>query len=299
VTIRVSTSQLSNSSLSGISDAYARFADAQQKVNTGKQLNKPSDNPAGLAQSLDFTEQVSEIDQFGKTLDQANGFISTGESALNSVNSLLRQARTYAVQGASDTTTSDARQAIATQVQDIINQLGSIGNTTYGSRYVFGGQRTTTPPLVQNGTGYNYTGGTAATNDGNLNLDIGRGESITTNVTGDQVFTPAIAALAKLRDDVATGQDIAVSQQDIAALDTQINTVVGIRADFGSKLNTITATKQRNSLTQVNLTKAISDIQDTDLPTAVINLQTAQTAYQAALQSTARAFQNSLLDFLK
>ena len=55
--------------------------------------------------------------------------------------------------------------------------------------------------------------------------------------TGDQVFVPAIAALAKLRDDVANGQDLAVSQQDLAAVDVQINTVVGIRADFGSKIN--------------------------------------------------------------
>jgi flagellar hook-associated protein 3 FlgL len=299
MTIRISTSQLTNTSLAGISESYSRFADAQQKVNTGTQLNKPSDNPAGLAQSLDFTEQVAEIDQYGKTLDQARGFVATSESALDSVNSLLRQARTYAVQGASDGTTSDARQAIATQVQDIINQLGAIGNTSYGAQHVFAGQRTTTPPLVASGSGFTYTGGTAATSDGNISLDIGRGETITTNVTGDQVFTPAIAALSKLRDDVATGQDIAVSQQDIAALDVQINTVVGARADFGSKINRIDATKQRNDLTKVNLTKAISDIQDTDLPTAVINLQTAQTAYQAALQSTVRAFQTSLLDFLK
>ena len=297
--IRVSTSQVADSSLFGISESYSRFADAQNKVNTGKQLQKPSDNPTGLARSLDFTEQVAEIDQFGKTLDQAKGFISTSESALDSVNSLLRQARTYAVQGASTSTNDQARQAVAGQVQNIINQLGNIGNTSYGSRFVFGGQLTTTPPFAQSASGFNYTGGTTASANADLNLDIGRGETLKTNVTGDQVFTPAIAALSKLRDDVANGQDLAVSQQDIAALDIQINTVVGIRADLGSKINRIDATKQRNELTKVNFTQFISDIQDTDLPKAVVELQTAQTAYQAALQSTVRAFQTSLLDFLK
>jgi flagellar hook-associated protein 3 FlgL len=299
MSFRVSSTQIVDSSLVGINTAYSRFTDAQEKVNTGKQLNKPSDNPSGLAQSLDFTEQVSEIDQFGKTLDQARGFIATSESALDSVNSLLRQARTYAVQGASTSTNDTARQGLASQIQDVINQLGNLGNSSYGSRYVFGGQRTTTPPLASNGAGFNYTGGTAATGDANLNLDIGRGETLQTNVTGDQVFTPAIAALSKLRDDVANGQDLTVSQQDIAALDVQLNNVVGIRADFGSKINRIDATKQRNELIKVNFTKLVSDIQDTDIPKAVVDLQTSQTAYQAALQSTVRAFQTSLLDFLK
>ena len=299
MSIRVSSGQIAENSLVGISTAYARFADVQQKVNTGKQLTKPSDNPTGLAQSLDFTEQLAELDQYGKTLDQAKGFISTSESALSGVNSLLRQARTYAVQGASDGTNDDTRRAVAGQIQNIINQLGEIGNTTYGPRSVFAGQRTTGPALAADGTGFKYVGGSDATGDAALNVDIGRGETLKTNVTGDKVFTPALAALAKLRDDVANGRNADVSQQDIAALDVQITSVVNVRADFGSKLNQINATIDRNALTKVNFTKFVSDIQDTDLPTAVVELQTAQTAYQAALQSTVRGFQTSLLDFLK
>jgi flagellar hook-associated protein 3 FlgL len=299
MSFRVSSTQIVDGSLAGISAAYSRFTDAQEKINTGKQLNKPSDNPSGLAQSLDFTEQLSELGQFGKTLDQARAFIATSESALDSVNSLLRQARTYAVQGASTSTNDTARQAIAGQIQEIINQLGSLANASHGSRFVFGGQRTTTPPLVANGSGYDYSGGTTATGDADLSLDVGRGETLKINVTGDRIFTPAIAALAKLRDDVSNGQDLTVSQQDITAVDDQLNAVVGIRADLGSKINRIDATRQRNELIKVNFTKLVSDIQDTDIPKAVIELQTSQTAYQAALQSTVRAFQTSLLDFLK
>lgn len=297
--LRVSSSQITDSSLAGIATAYARFATAQQQVNTGKQLNKPSDNPVGLAQSLDFTDQIAQLDQYDKTLDQAKGFISTSESALSNVDSLLRQARTYAVQGANDDANDTSRQAIAGQIQDTINQLGTIANATYGSQSVFAGQRTTGKALEGDGASFKYVGGTDATGDADLKVDIAPGESITTNVTGDKVFTPAIAALEKLRDDVAGGKNQDVSQQDIAALDAQLSSVVTYRADFGSKLNRIDATQQQNALTKVNFTQFVSDIQDTDIPTAVVQLQTAQTAYQAALQSTVRAFQSSLLDFLK
>ena len=77
---RLSSTQMTNSSLFGIQEAYARFDTAQQKVNTGKQLNKPSDNPTGTAQTLEFRERVSELEQFGRTIDSAKSFLSTSEA---------------------------------------------------------------------------------------------------------------------------------------------------------------------------------------------------------------------------
>jgi flagellar hook-associated protein 3 FlgL len=299
MSIRVSTTQIAENSLFGVNEAYTRFSDALRKVNTGKQLEKPSDDPSGLAQALDLHERVSELDQFGRTLDQAKGFLATSETSLDSVNTLLRQARNAAVQGANDTTGQEASVALAGQVQNIITQIGNIGNTSYGARHVFAGQRTTTPPFQGSGQGFSYVGGTAATNDADLSLDIGRGETLKINVTGDQVFAPILTSLAKLRDDLATGARGIISRDDLADLDTQINNVVSVRADFGAKIDRITQTQDRNSLTKVNFTEFISNIEDTNIPKAVVELQSAQTAYQAALQSTARSFQTSLLDFLK
>src|SRR5205823_5218624 len=88
--MRVSTSEMADSSLYGIMSAYNRFDEAQTKVNTGKQVQKPSDDPSGTAQSLDFRQNVSNLDQYGKTMDQAKGFMGTSETALDSVSSLLR-----------------------------------------------------------------------------------------------------------------------------------------------------------------------------------------------------------------
>src|SRR5690349_18854173 len=131
--LRVSTNQIVAESLFGINEAFARFDAAQTKINTGKQLQKPSDDPAGTAQTLDFRERVAEIDQFGKTLDQAKGFLATSESALSTVSDLLRQARSIGVQAASDNVNAETRTALANQIQNIITQIGNIGNTSYGA----------------------------------------------------------------------------------------------------------------------------------------------------------------------
>jgi flagellar hook-associated protein 3 FlgL len=296
---RVSSTQIVNSSLSGIEDAYSRFDAAQRKVNTGKQLTTSSDDPTGTAQTLEFHERASELDQYGRTISQAQNFLSTSESALSNVSSLAQQARTLALQGASDGIGVDARASLGNQIDNILKQVATTANTMYGTRYVFSGQRTDTAPLVNTGTGYQYVGGTAATNDADLTLTIGRNDTIKTNVTGDQIFVPLLTALGKLRDDVTAGAATTVSNVDLSQLDTQLNTVLTARADMGSKIQRLTKTTMNNSVTQLNYTKFISNIEDADVPSSIIEMQTAQTAYQAALQSTARTFQNSLLDFIK
>jgi len=188
--LRVSTSQIMESSLTGINDAYTQFSVAQSQVDTGKILQKPSDNPYGTAQVLGLQDQISEIDQYGRTMDQANGFLSTSESALSTVSNLLSQARSIGIQGANGSLGNDTLTALAGQIQNIIGQLGEIGNTSYGSQYVFGGQRSTVPPFAASGSSFTYNGGTSTTGDDSINLTIGRGESMTVNVSGDKVFTP-------------------------------------------------------------------------------------------------------------
>lgn len=296
---RVSTLEITQSGLFAIQDAYSRFNAAQIQVSTGKQVQKPSDDPSGVSQTLDFRERIAEIDQFGRTISQAKSFLSTTDSALSSVTDLLRQAHTIGVQGASDSTDSNARNALVTQIQNIITQVANLANTSYGGRYIFAGQRTNTAPFVPNTTGFTYVGGTQATGDADLTLDISRGEPLKTNVTGDVAFSSTLTNLAKLRDDIAGGNSTAVTQTDLANTDSDLKNILTIRADVGSKINRLDATTGRNQVDKENYTQFISNIEDANIPGAVVELQTAQTVYQAALSSTAKTYQSSLLDFLK
>lgn len=292
---RVSSTQMADRSLYSISTAYARLDTAQRHVNTGRRIEKPSDDPSGTAQVLGLRARLGEIEQFGRSMDQAKGFMSTTETALDGVSALIRQARSYALSGANDTLDGDTRAALATQIGNIIGQITQIGNSNYGARHVFAGQRTDAPAFV----GSAYQGGTDDAGDGAIFMDIGRGESIRVNVTGEAVLTPVIEKLEALRLHVAYGESDKVSREDLAALDTEISSVMSARADLGSKIQRVENTRQRNDALKVNFTAFMTDIEDVDMPTAIVELQTAQTAYQAAVQSTAFAYQTSLLDFLR
>jgi flagellar hook-associated protein 3 FlgL len=297
--MRIPNNTITDNALFDVTRTTERLAKAQAAVSSGKVLNRPSDDPNGLAQALSLREALENMEQYQRNVDDAKGFMNTTDSALGTAMSLLRNARVLALQGATDGSTSEARDALAKQVDAIITSLGQLTNATYKSKHIFAGQRTTTPPFVSTPPGYTYQGGSAATGDDTLRVDISQGEAMVINVAGDAVFTDIFSTLTTLRDHIAGGQTGTISRDDLVALDAVMDTVTGLQADFGAKIQRLDQTTRRMDQTKIEFTDLLSKIEDADIPTAVVQLQTAQTAYQAALTATARSFQQTLLDFLR
>jgi flagellar hook-associated protein 3 FlgL len=57
--------------------------------------------------------------------------------------------------------------------------------------------------------------------------------------------------------------------------------------------------KQSSEDHLLSVSSQLSDIEDVDLPKAIMDLQIQQTSYQAALAATAKVIQPSLIDFLR
>jgi flagellar hook-associated protein 3 FlgL len=283
----------------GIATSYERLANAQQMLASGKQLTKPSDNPPGMTQALSLHNSLDNIEQYNRNVDDAKGFVSTTETALGQASDLMRSARTIALQAANDGAATGARTALANQIDNIIGQLGLLGNVTYGQRYVFGGQQTQKPPYISSGDGsYDYQGGTDATGDANLIVDISPTNNLVINVTGNKVIDPALKALVKLRDDISNNQISTISFDDIPEIDKALDTVLQFRSDFGSRIQRMDQTKSVNQQTGLQFTSLVSDIEDADIPSTVLALKSSELSYQAALQSGSSVFKLSLLDFI-
>ncbi len=188
--MRISTNQFQQNSLLQMSTTFARLSAAQMEVSTGRRINAPSDDPTGISQSLSLQNHLDSLEQYNKTLVQAKGYLNATDGALSSVSDLMRQARTLAVQAGSSSLSQETQDALATQVQSIIQSLGTLGNSTYGNRYLFAGQKSDSPPFVVNANGYDYQGGKSANNDDAIRLDIGVGDSLRVNVSGEEALQP-------------------------------------------------------------------------------------------------------------
>ena len=297
--MRISNTQFSENALNSINRAFSRYDAAQRQLSTGKRIQTPSDDPAGVAQSLGLRNRLDEVAQFGRVMEQAKSFLGATDNALSSTTELIRKARTLGVQGTSDALSEDGRNAIVQELDEVLKSMASTGNASYGSRYLFGGQRTDAPPFRAEGDHFIYQGGSTATGDGEIRLDIARGESMVLNAPGDKTLSPAMEAVIKLRDNVANKRLLTISNEDFPRLDNALSQVSRQRAEIGAKTQRLDQTLQRNEAIQINFTERLANIEDADIPKTIVEFQSAQTAYQAALQSTAKVGNISLLDYLR
>src|SRR5437016_4811592 len=120
--MRANTGSIVDTLVADVSASSERLARAQSQLGSGKRLLKPSDDPRGLGDALSLHAALDSAAQFQKNITDAKSFIGTADAALSQAGNLVRQARQYAIQGATDTLDITARQGLAAQITNIINQ---------------------------------------------------------------------------------------------------------------------------------------------------------------------------------
>ena len=160
-----------------------------QEVATGKSVNVPSDNPAASAAMVQNTIETANVDQYTQNVSGTLSMLQTADSSIGSVVNSLTQALSLGTEGANGTTNSTDLQAIATQVQGILESVVSQANTTYQGAYLFGGTETSSAPYTADSSspsGYTYNG-----NSDTNSVAVGDDVNVQVNLPGSQIFSNA------------------------------------------------------------------------------------------------------------
>jgi flagellar hook-associated protein 3 FlgL len=131
-----------------------------------------------------------------------------------------------------------------------------------------------------------------------MNYEINVGIKLSANSIGDTIFDPIFRNLAKICMDLRAGNTTALSA-DIGLVKQNTQDVVLTLSEVGAKTNRIEKGLDRLKTFDQNYNKLLSDVEDTDVSKAIIDLTSQQTTYQAALQMAAKILPMTLLDFLK
>ncbi len=268
----------------------------QNQIATGKRLNTVSDDPTGASQALALRATLVDNAQYQTNADAARSFLSASDGALSNATNALQEARTIAVQGANGTQTPQTLQALGAQVTGLIRQLTQDANADIHGKYLFGGTSTQSPPFQAPTTGTDPTP-TYAGNSGAVSAILGRNNTLQLNTPGNQAFGGAFKALQDLQNNLASGNQAAISAS-IGAVDAQVIAVSSVRASAGAKLNDVTLLKQNLTRAQGEYQASDDNIESVDLAQAYVQLQSAQNVYQASLVTTSKAFQYSLASYL-
>ncbi|MBV8152155.1 MAG: flagellar hook-associated protein FlgL [Candidatus Eremiobacteraeota bacterium] len=160
--MRIATSTLYDQQTAAIDNTLATQANFANQLSTGKQLNQPSDDPTQIARDLLTRNEIGVTQTSDQNVNNSIGELTTTESTLASLGSVIQSARQLAIQAATDTVSPAQRQNMANTVDQLIQQGVALANTTYAGKYIFGGTASSSiPPLTTQGvpiTAVTFTG---------------------------------------------------------------------------------------------------------------------------------------------
>ena len=138
----------------------SNLSQTQNQIATNLSFTTPSQNPVAAGAVNNYTQALSQSQQFDTNANSAQGRLSTEDNALSQVQSALQSLRDLALEANSGTQSDQNRSAIATQATQIQASLVSLANTQDGNgEYIFGGFATQTQPFALSararGTGEN------------------------------------------------------------------------------------------------------------------------------------------------
>ena len=214
---------------------------ANQRVATGKRINKPSDDPLGMQDTLTLRSSIAQIQQFGRNIDNNRLFLNTADASLDSVGLAITRALELAQGALGATSGAQTRANVALEIQSLLDQVIQEANTQVKGQFIFGGTNLLNPPYQANpfGLGAVYSG-----NAGSLQVEVGPNLTVAITRPGFEVFgtdmNPAVN-VNTLLSDLNGGSGVALGSFNITD-----------RAGNAAVINIAGATTVNDVITAIN-----------------------------------------------
>jgi len=172
---RITSQAQQANSLQNIFRITEQLFRAQQEIATGKRINRPSDDPAGIRDALLLRTGVRQANQFIRNIDNNRIFIQSGDTSLQSINLNLIRAKELAVSGLGGASTAETRGFAALELDQIISQVFETANTKVKNQFIFSGTNFRVQPFSSEASGAVYLGNSESFKIGvanNINVDF-------------------------------------------------------------------------------------------------------------------------------
>ncbi|MEM9103478.1 MAG: flagellar hook-associated protein FlgL [Pseudomonadota bacterium] len=235
--MRISTAQFISNGAQAITDQQADLVKTQSQMSSGLAVLTPSDDPLAANLILKFEQEITISERYIEIGGAAEGLVSLEETTLNSMTDLLNRIRDLMISGGNGNYSQLDRQAIAEEVQALLDEAIGLANTqTASGEYLFSGFQLLTQPYTMDATGaviYNGDQGqrTARVNDSVVLATSDPGYDIFDNVlngngiiqifdeptnTGTGVIDPGSVNTANYTDETYTISFVTNSDDELA-----------------------------------------------------------------------------------
>lgn len=181
---RLSTQALNRQGLNTILNNQTELAKIQNQMGTGNKVNVAADDPVAMSKIMGVERAQADVARWQRNAGSLSDRLTLEDSTLGSVNDALDRIRVLALQGGTATVSDTDRQAISSEMSQLLGDIVSLANTKDSQgRYIFAGSKDGSPPFIPTDQGVKYTGDSSV-----LMLDVGPTREIAAGDSGDDVF---------------------------------------------------------------------------------------------------------------
>ena len=274
----------------------------QQRIATGRNILKTSDNPA-VGAKVSFTkDQKILLERYNSNIDRAQNRLSQAESAVGIGVNVLQRVYELGIQARNGTNNGGDRKVIAMEVRNLRDQMLSLANSRdTNGQYIFAGYKVDSKPFVDDENGEVVHMGDRGVHE----LQISDNQRISTSLDGADVFIrvpgdEAIESVFSTLDSMISSlENGEMEDEDIDRVNRALDHFSLQQTKLGSQMNRADLQREVNDKRLLLMNEDISNLEDADIAKLVTELQAKLVSRNAAQQTFIKIAQDNLFNYIR
>ena len=256
MSLRITTNVEAFNAYRNLNATQTALAKSMERLSSGYRINRGADDAAGLGISESMRATIRGLAQAQRNIQDGVSLVQTAEGNLNQVHSMLQRVRELAVQYNNGAISTDGRNAIQTEVNQLASEIDRVFSQAA------------------------FNGISLLTGSASVSFQVGANDGETISVTLGAVSGAGTSSWVSF----ATGTTTMISNIDAA-----ITAVSARRSTLGAVQNRLENSLAVQAAYQENLTAAESRIRDVDMAEEMVKFTKSQILAQAGQSMLAQA----------
>ncbi|MBJ6122284.1 flagellin [Sphingomonas mollis] len=298
--MQISTSSFYDNTSKRLSAMSSRASTLQTEIATGKRFQTPSEAPATSQQIAELNRKDADAAVYGGNLTLAGSLLDQADGVLGQIGTQLQRALELTTQAANGTQTPATRKILGTELASIVDAVAGLANIRNVRGQPLFGTPDGVPAVTKNADG-SFAYATINVSE----VPIADGQTVQATEGASRIFkldggkdTLKILSdlAAALQADGSTGKSASDALDDLNA---GIEQVTVVQASVGARSARVELQQTLLATADTDRAALRSKLEDTDVTSAVIELQQMMTALSATQSSFSKLSSLSLFDYLR
>ena len=157
--MRLGSANTYDRALQNLYSRQTELSNQQEKLTSGKNVNRPSDDPTGAAQAERALTRLARISSDNRSLEVQRSAITLAESTLGDATSLVQKLRELVITAGNAGYSASDRKSVAQEMRGLRDQLFALANARDANGTpLFGALGSASAPFTDSSGGVSFNG---------------------------------------------------------------------------------------------------------------------------------------------